>query len=45
MKTKPLSFLLSLAFLFLVSSSSVVLADDFQDGLDAYDRKDYKEAV
>ena len=43
MKTKPLTFLLSLTFLFLFSGS--VYGDDFQDGLDAYDRGDYKEAV
>ena len=32
MKTKPLTFLLALTFLFLFSGSSVVFADDFQDG-------------
>ena len=42
MKTK-LTFLLSLTFLFLFSGS--VYGDDFTDGLDAYERKDYKEAV
>jgi TPR repeat protein len=42
MKT-PLTFLLSLTFLFLFSGS--VYGDDYQDGLDAYQRKDYKEAV
>jgi uncharacterized protein len=49
MKTKemktPLTFLLSLTFLFLFSGS--VYGDDssdFQDGVDAYNRKDYKEA-
>jgi TPR repeat protein len=42
---KSLTFLLALTFLFLFSGSSVVFADDFQDGLDAYDRKDYQEAV
>ena len=41
---KPLTFLLSLTFLFLFSSSSVVFADDFQDGVDAYKRQDYKTA-
>ena len=41
MKTK-LTFLLSLTFLFLFSSG--VFGDDFQDGFDAYDRKDYKTA-
>ena len=40
MKTKPLTFLLALTFLFLFSGSSVVIADDLQDGLDAYERKD-----
>jgi len=43
-KTKPLTFLLSLTFLFLFSGSSAVFADDLQDGLDAYERKDYKTA-
>ena len=42
-KTK-LTFLLSLTFLFLFSGSSVVIADDYQDGNDAYNRKDYKTA-
>jgi uncharacterized protein len=42
MKT-PLTFILSLTFLFLFSF--VVFGDDFQDGMDAYNRKDYKEAV
>jgi TPR repeat protein len=42
MKTK-LTFLLSLSFLLLFSGS--VYGDDFQDGMDAYARKDYKEAV
>ena len=42
MKTKQLTFLLSLTFLFLFSGS--VYGDDFQDGMDAYKRKDYKEA-
>ncbi len=44
MKT-PLTFLLSLTFLFLFSGCSVVFADDYQVGLDALQRKDYKEAV
>ena len=42
MKTKPLTFLLSLTFLFLFSGS--VFGDDFQDGLDAAQRQDYKTA-
>jgi len=42
MKTKPLTFLLALTFLFLFSGS--VYGDDFQDGLDAYKRQDYKTA-
>ena len=42
MKT-PLTFLLSLTFLFLFSGS--VYGDDLLDGLDAYQRKVYKEAV
>jgi uncharacterized protein len=42
MKTK-LTFLLSLTFLFLFSGS--VYGDDFQDGVDAYNRQDFKEAV
>ena len=41
---KPLTFLLALTFLFLFSGSSVVFGDDFQDGVDAYERKDYKTA-
>ena len=44
MKTKPLTFLLSLTFLFLFSGSSVVFADDLKDGWDALGRKDYKTA-
>ena len=42
MKTKPLTFLLSLTFLFLFSGS--VFADDFDDGVDAFKRKDYETA-
>ena len=41
MKSK-LTFLLALTFLFLFSS--VVFGDDFQDGLDAAQRQDYKTA-
>ena len=44
MKTKPLTFLLVLTFLFLFSGSAVVFADDLQDIRDAYHRKDYKTA-
>ena len=44
MKTKPLTFLLSLTFLFLFSGSSVVFGDDFQDGVDAINRGDFKTA-
>jgi TPR repeat protein len=40
---KPLTFLLSLTFLFLFSGS--VYGGDLQEGLDAYESKDYKEAV
>ncbi len=36
--------LLILPFMFF-SVSALVYADDFQDGVDAYDRGDYKEAV
>ena len=43
MKTKPLTFLLALTFLFLFSGS--VYGGDLQDGIDAYERKDYKEAI
>jgi hypothetical protein len=42
MKTKPLTFLLALTFLFLFSGS--VFGGDLQDGNDAYERKDYKTA-
>jgi hypothetical protein len=41
MKT-PLTFLLSLTFLFLFCGS--VYGDDLKDGVDAHERKDYKEA-
>ena len=44
MKTKPLTFLLALTFMFLFSGSSVVFGDDLQDGLLAYGTKDYKKA-
>jgi S1-C subfamily serine protease len=44
MKTKPLTFLLALTFLFLFSGSPIVFGDDFQDALDAYDKKDYEKA-
>jgi S1-C subfamily serine protease len=43
-KTKPLTFLLALTFLFLFSGSSVVFGDDLQDATDAYKRKDYEIA-
>ena len=43
MKTKPLTFLLALTFLFLFSSS--VFADDLKDAMAAHKSKDYKEAV
>ena len=42
---KTLTFLLSLTFLFLFSGSSVVFADDYEEGLEAFERQDYKEAV
>jgi len=42
MKTKLLTFLLSLTLLFLFSGD--VFGDDFQDAKDAYNRQDYKEA-
>ena len=44
MKTKQLTFLLALTFLFLFSGSSVVFGDDFQDAMDAYNRQDYETA-
>ena len=44
MKTKPLTFLLALTFLFLFNGSSVVFGDDLQDARNAIERKDYKEA-
>ena len=40
MKIKPLI----LTFLFLLVSLSAAFADDFQDGMDAYKRKDYTTA-
>ena len=42
MKTKPLTFLLALTFLFLFCGS--VFGDDLQDSYDAYKRKDYETA-
>ena len=42
MKTKPLTFLFALTFLFLFSGS--VYGDDLLDGLNAYKNKDYKKA-
>ena len=41
MKT-PLTFLLALTFLFLFVSSC---SDNFQDAIDAFNKKKYKEAV
>ena len=43
-KTKQLTFILALTFLFLFSGSSVVFGDDFEDGWDAYQKQDYKTA-
>ena len=42
MKTKKLTFLLALTFLFLNSGS--VFGGDLQDGWDAYQKEDYKTA-
>ncbi len=44
MKTKPLTFLLALNFLFLFSGSSVVFCDDLKDAEDALKREDYETA-
>jgi len=44
MKTKPLTFLLALTFMFLFSGSSVVFGDELRDGLLACGTKDYKKA-
>ena len=44
MKTKPLTFLLALTFLFLFSGSSVVFGDDMQDGFDAAASGDFETA-
>jgi hypothetical protein len=44
MKTKTITFLLALTFLFLFSGSSVVFGDDLQDATDAYNRQDYETA-
>jgi hypothetical protein len=41
----PLTFLLSLTFLFLFSGASVVFGDALQNGLDAYEGKDYEKAI
>ena len=45
MKTKQLTFLLSLTFLFLFSGSSVVFCDDLKDAEDALKREDYETAM
>jgi hypothetical protein len=45
MKTKLITFLLALTFLFLFSGSSVVFGDDFQNGLDAINRGDNSTRV
>jgi len=45
MKTKQPTFLLAFTFLFLFSGSSFVFGGDVEDGVNAYDRKNYKEAV
>ena len=45
MRTKPLTFLLLLTFLFFHTSFSMVFADDFQDAMDAANRGDFNEAV
>ena len=42
MKPKIVTFIFAVLFFF--SSSSVIFADDFQDGADAYNRGDYKVA-
>ena len=44
MKTKPLTFLLSLTFLFLFSGFSIPFLENFQDGMDAIEKGDYKTA-
>ena len=44
MKTKKLTFLLALTFLFLFSGSSVVFCDDLKDAEDALKREDYETA-
>jgi len=45
MDTKPLTFLLAFNFLFFFAGASVVLADDFQDGLDAYLEQDFIHTI
>ena len=42
MKTKPLTFLLALTFMFLFTGS--VFGDDFQDAMDAANKGDFKTA-
>jgi len=44
MNPKPLTFLRTLIFLFLVSSSFVACSDNYQGGLDAFNQEDYKKA-
>jgi uncharacterized protein len=41
---KKLTFLLALTLLFLFSGSSIVFGGDLQDGVDAYEIKDYETA-
>ena len=43
MKTKPLTFLLALAFLFLFSGS--VYGDDLQDGMGANEREVFRSII
>ena len=43
MKIKQRTFLLAITFLFLFSSISY--ADDYQDGFDAYKKKDYRTTL
>ena len=45
MKTRSLTFILLLIFLFFHSSFSIVFADDFQDGSNEYRNKNYDEAI
>ena len=42
MNRKILTFILTITFLLFLGSPSIAVIDDYQDAVDAYNRKDYK---